>query len=68
MLDQLKAASRGADFDRLYVEQQKTAHQKALDLLQGYSSGGDNEALKAFATKTSAVVKGHLDHANSIKL
>ena len=67
MLDQLKAAS-GADFDRLYVEQQKTAHQKALDLLQGYSSGGDNEALKAFATKTSAAVKGHLDHANSIKL
>ena len=68
MLDQLKAAARGADFDRLYVEQQKTAHQKALDLLQGYSSGGDNEALKAFATKTSAAVKGHLDHANSIKL
>src|SRR5688500_8610911 len=68
MLDQLKTAARGADFDRLYVEQQKTAHQKALDLLQGYSSGGDNEALKAFATKTSAAVKSHLDHANSIKL
>ncbi len=68
MLDQLKAAAKGADFDRLYLEQQKTAHQKALDLLQGYSSGGDNEALKAFATKTSAAVKGHLDHANNIKL
>jgi putative membrane protein len=68
MLDQLKTTARGADFDRLYVEQQKTAHQKALDLLKGYSSGGDNEALKAFATKTSAAVKSHLDHANSIKL
>ena len=68
MLDQLKTAARGADFDRLYVEQQKAAHQKALSLLQGYSSGGDNEALKAFATKTSAAVKSHLDHANSIKL
>lgn len=67
MLDQLKAVGR-ADFDRLYVEQQKTAHQKALALLQGYSSGGDNEALKAFATKTSAAVKSHLDHANNIKL
>ena len=67
MLDQLKAAS-GAEFDRLFVEQQKTAHQKALAMLQGYSSGGDNEALKAFATKTAAAVKGHLDHANSIKL
>ena len=67
MLDALKATS-GADFDRLFLEQQKTAHQKALALLQGYSSGGDNEALKAFATKTSAAVKGHLDHANTIKL
>ena len=68
MLDQLKTAARGADFDKLYIEQQKTAHQKALDLLKGYSSAGDNEALKAFATKTSAAVKSHLDHANSIKL
>jgi putative membrane protein len=68
LLDQLKATARGADFDKLYVEQQKTAHQKALDLLQNYSSGGDNEALKSFATKASGVVKNHLDQANSIKL
>ncbi|MBA3510333.1 DUF4142 domain-containing protein [Sphingomonas sp.] len=67
MLEQLRAAS-GAEFDRLYLEQQKTAHQKALALLQGYSSGGDNEALKVFATKTAAAIKGHLDHANSIRL
>jgi putative membrane protein len=67
MLDQLRAAS-GADFDRLFLEQQKTAHQKALNLLQGYSSGGDNEALKAFAAKTAGAVKTHLDHANSIRL
>ena len=68
MLDQLKTAARGADFDKLYVEQQKTAHQKALDLLRGYSSRGDNEALKAFATTASGVVQSHLDQANSIKL
>ncbi|HEU5285276.1 MAG TPA: DUF4142 domain-containing protein [Sphingomicrobium sp.] len=67
MLDRLKAAG-GAEFDRLFLEQQKTAHQKALALLQGYSGSGDNEALKAFAGKTAAAVKGHLDHANSIKL
>jgi putative membrane protein len=68
MIDQLKAAARGAEFDRLFLEQQKTAHQKALTLLQDYASGGDNEALKAFAAKTAAAVKGHLDHANSIRL
>ena len=67
MLDQLKAAS-GAEFDRLFVEQQKTAHPKALAMLQGYASGGDNEALKAFAGKTANAVKSHLDHANSINL
>ena len=65
LLDQLRAAS-GAEFDRLFVEQQKTAHQKALATLQGYSSGGDNEALKAFAQKATDVVQGHLDHANNM--
>ena len=67
MLDELKAAS-GAEFDRLFLEQQKTAHQKALSLLQGYSSGGDNAALKEFATKGAPIVKGHLDHLNTIEL
>ena len=65
MLDQLKAAS-GAEFDRLFVEQQKTAHQKALSTLQGYAAGGDNDALKAFATKAATIVQGHLDHANGM--
>ena len=67
MLERLRAAS-GAEFDRLFLEQQRTAHQKALALLQSYANGGDNEALKGFATKTAAAVKGHLDHANSVKL
>lgn len=67
MLDQLKAAS-GAEFDRLFVDQQKTAHQKALALLRNYASSGENAALKAFASKTATAVKGHLDHAESIKL
>ena len=66
MLDQLKAA-KGEDFDRLFIDQQATAHQKALQLLQNYSSAGDNDALKAFATKATAVVQGHLDHVNGMK-
>lgn len=66
MLDQLKAA-RGEDFDRLFIDQQTTAHQKALQLLQNYSGAGDNGALKAFATKATAVVQGHLDHVNGMK-
>jgi putative membrane protein len=66
MLDQLKAAN-GAEFDRLYLQQQKTAHQKALALLQSYAQGGDAEPLKAFAKKASGVVQGHIEHLNGIK-
>ena len=66
MLDQLKAAT-GAEFDRLFLEQQKTAHQKALALHQNYSKGGDAEPLKAFATKATTVVQGHIEHLNGIK-
>lgn len=67
MLDQLKGAS-GAEFDRLFLEQQQTAHQKALSVLQNYASGGDAEPLKAFAGKAVKIVQGHIDHLNSIKL
>jgi putative membrane protein len=67
MLDQLKAAS-GAEFDRLYVQQQKTAHQKALALLQSYASGGDKPALKDFASKGATMVKGHIEHINGMKM
>ena len=67
MLEQLRAAS-GVEFDRLFVEQQKAAHSKALALLEGYSAGGDNPALKGFAGKAASAVKSHLDHLSSIKL
>lgn len=66
MLDQLKGAS-GAEFDRLFVEQQKTAHAKALALLQSFTRDGDAEPLKAFARKATGVVEGHIEHLNGIR-
>ena len=66
MIDGLKAAS-GAEFDRLFLEQQATAHQKALTLLQSFAGGGDAEPLKAFARKASTMVEGHLEHLNGIR-
>lgn len=66
MLDALKSA-KGEDFDRLFIDQQTTAHQKALNLLRNYSNAGDNSALKAFATQASAVVERHLEHLNGMK-
>lgn len=62
MLDSLKAAD-AASFDKMYVDGQVVAHQEALNLMQGYADGGDVPAIKAFATATAPVVKGHHDMA-----
>lgn len=66
MLDELKAAT-GADFDRLFIDHQTRAHQNALNVLQSYANGGDQEPLKEFASNASKVVQGHLSHVNGIK-
>ncbi len=66
-VDALKAA-KGADFDKLFLEQQKEVHQKALATLEAYASGGDVPSLKAFAAKTAPVVKGHLDKLDAMKM
>jgi putative membrane protein len=64
-LDKLNAAS-GAEFDKLFGEQQVAAHEKALATLQAYSAGGDVPALREFATKAATVVQGHLDKAHGL--
>jgi putative membrane protein len=66
MLTELRGAS-GAEFDRLFLQQQRTAHQEALNLLQSYAKGGDNPALKGFASKATTIIQGHIEHLNSIK-
>ena len=55
----LKAA-HGMARDKMYVMQQKTAHQQALMLHQGYSTGGSVAPLKAVATKIVPVVQSHI--------
>ena len=64
-LDKLKAVS-GAEFDKLFGEQQVAAHEKALATLQAYSAGGDVPTLREFATKAATVVQGHLDKAHGL--
>jgi putative membrane protein len=66
-LDALQAA-KGAEFDKLFVQQQKDNHQIALRTLQSYASGGDAPSLKAFAGKTAPVVQHHLDMLNGMKM
>ena len=66
-VDALKAV-KGAEFDRLFLEQQKEGHQKTLDALKSYASSGDAPSLKSFAEKASPVVQAHLDKLNAMKL
>jgi len=66
-LDALKAA-KGAEFDKLFIAQQKENHQKALDMLKSYASSGEVASLKTFASKTAPVVQNHLDMLNKMKM
>jgi putative membrane protein len=65
-LDRLKGKT-GADFDSAYAAAQVDAHQKTLDALNAYASGGDNEALKTFATGLVPTVTAHLNLAKGLK-
>ena len=65
-LDRLKGKT-GADFDSAYAAAQVDAHQKTLDALNAYASGGDNEALKTFAKGLVPTVTAHLNLAKGLK-
>lgn len=53
-------AAKGTARDRLYVSQQKMAHQQALALHRGYAANGTVAPLKAAAAKIAPVVQMHL--------
>jgi putative membrane protein len=57
----------GETFDSQYINQQISAHQSTLELLQKQAQEGQDPDLKAFAQKYVPVVQHHLDEANRIK-
>ncbi len=66
-LDALKAAT-GAEFDRLFLAQQKDSHAKMLAALKSYAESGDSPSLKAFAAKAAPGVEQHLNKVASMKM
>ena len=66
LLDGLKGKT-GADLDSAYAAAQVTAHQKTLDTLNAYASGGDNDKLKTFASGLVPTVTAHLNMAKGLK-
>jgi len=64
-IEKLNSAS-GADFDKMYVDEQVAAHKDALALMKAYSEGGDQENLKAHAQKTEPVIQMHYEHVQEL--
>lgn len=56
----------GAAFDKQYMAEQVTAHQSALDMLNGYGASGDVPEYKALAQSLAPVVADHLERARAI--
>jgi putative membrane protein len=53
--------AKGPERDRLYLDQQRTAHNEALMLHQSYSRSGDARPLRMAADKIVPVVEHHID-------
>jgi putative membrane protein len=68
MLDQLRAAGTGANFDAAYKQSQITSHQAALELQTNYAGNGDVPALRQVAAATAPVVQQHLGAAQNLNI
>jgi len=67
MLEKLRQAS-GDDFDRLYLDQQRLAHEEAVGLLGDYAATGDNPQLRSVAIGGLPMVERHLKAVERIGL
>jgi putative membrane protein len=67
LLQQIQSAPPG-QFDMVFRDVQIQAHQQALQLHQGYASGGDTPALRTAATNIVPVVQNHLTMLQSLAL
>lgn len=65
LLDKLQPA-QGRDFDRMYLDQQRTAHRQALALHQTYSRRGDKEPLRQAAAGAVPIVQQHIEQLKTL--
>jgi putative membrane protein len=66
MLDQLHASGTGASFDAAYLQQQISAHQQAIGMMQNYAASGDVAALRNVAAGAIPVMQKHLSVAQQL--
>jgi len=59
---------QGADFDKAYIDNQVTMHEKVLDMVNNtLLPNAQNEQLKAALTKAAPEIKSHLEKAKKIQ-
>lgn len=65
MIDKLEKLN-GADFDKLYRDDQYKAHESAVSLFKRYAKGGENADLKQWAQQTEPTLEHHLQMAKEL--
>jgi putative membrane protein len=65
--DSLNALPRGAAFDRVYIDQQLSAHSMALDSLVRWGARSRDGATKALVDAAIPKVQSHLDRARALQ-
>jgi putative membrane protein len=65
-LDKLQGL-KGADFDKAYVNEMVSDHEKDLKAFQQQGQNGTDPELKEFAAKTATVIQKHLDAIKAIQ-
>ena len=56
----------GDAFDKQYAADQVAAHEKALEVMQGYAANGNVSSLKSAAAEIAPAVQSHLDMAKKL--
>jgi putative membrane protein len=63
----LRNTAKGAEFDKVYIDQEIAAHKAVLDLADEAHDQAQNEQLKALIEKAKPVIEKHLEHAEKIQ-
>jgi putative membrane protein len=66
VLDQLRAAGTGTNFDLAYQQAQINAHQQAIQLMQNYGASGDVPELRNAANSAIPMMQRHLSMAQAL--
>jgi putative membrane protein len=66
-MDSLRAAGKGAAFDKVYIDQEVTVHKAVLDLAGKAHDDTQNAELKALIEKAKPVIQKHLDRAEELQ-